>query len=510
MALAGNPALPPALVDRLIGLADEDLAGALAYRSDLTPAQVRALAVRAEGAANVLARDGRLSAEDLDAEQALQTPYLQWVLLDEGRGREEWAKRLAADPSADIRQRLAACPGLPADVAATLADDPELDVVIETAAFTTDRELLERLARHRHGEVRVMVAANRATPPELLAALLRNDPPPEACRVCDQETIPFVHGSDCDRPDCTLLPGDACDGSHESVIHSLRCHAVDNPATPMSSLVSLADEPSVVLRWTLAERPDLPPDVAERLAGDPIAGVRHYLAGNPGLPLDLLRRLAGDPAHEVRRQVAHNPTVPLDVLDRVAATTRLGPTLLPRVEAATADEIRALSENANSEVRMLLAARRDLPPETRDALAADPDAKVVAAVAGHPGLDAATLAGMVAVHGVRVKSNVAANPDAPSDLLLALAREDPRVPKALREIARHPNAGAEALELCLATGDERVRPIAAAHPALPADRVTELLADPDPAVAESAAGNSSLPVAEMLRLISDRAPEERP
>ncbi|MFI1994666.1 hypothetical protein [Actinoplanes sp. NPDC020271] len=504
VALAGNPALPPALVDRLIGRADEDLAQALAYRSDLTSAQVRALAVRDSGAAEALARDGRLSAEDLVVEEALDTTYLQLVLLDEGRGREAWARRIATDPSAEVRQKLAACPGLPAEVSAVLADDPDLDVVSETAIFTTDRELLERLAKHRHAAVRAMVAANHAASPELLAALLVNDPPPEACRVCDQEPIPFTHGRDCERPDCALLPGDACDGSHQSAVHSLRCHAVDNPATPMSSLVSLADSPSTVLRWTLAERPDLPPVVAEQLAGDPVAGVRHYLAGNPGLPPHLIERLAADPAHEVRRQLAHNPNIPLDVLARVAATTRLGPTLLPRVATATDDEVHALATNTDPEVRRLLATRRDLPADVRDGLAADPDAKVVAAIAGHPGLSGEALAGMVAAHGVRVKSAVAANPDAPSDLLLALAREDPRVPKALREIARHPNADAEVLEICLADEDGRLRAIAAAHPALPAERVAGLLADPDPQVAESAAGNPSLPLAEMNRRISGR------
>ncbi|WP_436524710.1 hypothetical protein [Actinoplanes sp. HUAS TT8] len=520
VALAGNPALPPALVDRLIGLADEELARALAYRCDLSGTQIRALAARDGGAAVVLARDGRLSADDLDAitepagaEEraagpgrlgAVETTYIQLALLDEGRGRQAWARRLVADPSAEIRQKLAACPALPRDVSEALAADPDPEVAAELAAFTTDRELLERLAAHRHAEVRVMVAANPATPSDLLAALLRNDPPPEVCRVCEQEPVPFTHEPDCARPDCSLLPGDACDGSHQSAIHSLRCQAVDNFATPMSSLVRLAEERSMILRWTLASRPDLPAEVAERLAEDPVPGVRQYLAANPGLPPELIRRMADDQVNEVRWQLAHNSGLPLDTLEKLAATTRIGPTALPRVEAATGEEVHRLAASAVPEVRMLLATRRDLPADVRDALAADPDAKVVAAVAGHPGLSAETLAGMVAVHGVRVKSNVAANPDAPSGLLLALAREDPRVPKALREIARHPNADAEALELCLATSGERARPIAAAHPALPAERVAGLLADPDPQVAESAAGNPSLPVTEMNRLISDR------
>ncbi|BCJ43853.1 hypothetical protein GCM10010168_66560 [Actinoplanes ianthinogenes] len=502
VALAGNPALPPALADRLIGLADEELACALAAHPGLTGAQVRELAGRFEAAAVQFAHDGRLSADDLpEPAGTAGWAHVALALLDAGRGRAEWARQLAAETDPELRQELAVCPDLPPDVRERLAADPDPEVVAELAWRTTDQRLLARLARHRHAEVRVTVAANRATPPELLAALVTNDPPPEVCQVCEREPIPFVHDPHCARTDCTLPPGAACDGSHQYAIHSLRCQAVDNPATPMSSLVSLADNESAILRWTLAARPDLPPGVAARLAGDPIPGVRHDLAGNPGLPDEVLRRLAGDKDPEVRRRLAHNPKVPLDVLAELAATTRIGPVLLPRVEAATDPEVRQLAASPVPEVRMLLATRRDLPPEVRDALAGDPDAKVVAAVAGHPGLSVERLAAMVAAQGVRVKSSVAANPEVPADLLLDLARQDPRVPKALREIARHPHAGAAALEFCLA--DERARPIAAGHPALPPDRVAELLGDADPQVAESAAGNPSLPVAAMERLIAD-------
>ncbi|WIM96760.1 hypothetical protein ACTOB_000222 [Actinoplanes oblitus] len=504
VALAGNPALPPALVDRLIGLADEELAGALAAHPALTNAQVRELSGRFEPAAVRLAYDGRLSADDWD-EPVGTTAWapVALALLDAGRGRPGWARRLAAETDPELRQELAACPDLPPDVRELLAADPDPEVVAELAWRTTDQELLARLARHRHAEVRVMVAANPGTPPELLAALVANDPPPDACLVCDREPIPFVHDPHCSRTDCTLPPGAACDGSHESAIHSLRYQAVDNPATPLSCLVSLAGAESATLRWTLAARSGLPAEVAARLAGDPVPGVRHALAENPGLPDELIRRLAADPNHEVRRRLAHNPAVPLDVLAELARTTRIGPVLLSRIEAATDREVRQLATAADPAVRMLLAMRRDLPADVRDGLAADPDAKVVAAVAGHPGFSPERLAGMVAAHGVRVKSSVAANPEAPADLLLDLARRDPRVPKALREIARHPNAGAAALECCLT--DERARPIAAGHPALPPDRVAELLGDADPRVAESAAGNPSLPIPEMSRLISDRA-----
>jgi len=122
---------------------------------------------------------------------------------------------------------------------------------------------------------------------------------------------------------------------------------------------------------------------------------------------------------------------------------------------------------------MLVAARRDLPAETRDTLAADPDAKVLKSVAPHPGLSEARLRAMADRHSVRVIAKVAANPDASPALLEELARHQPPVPKALREIARHRNATAPALLACLV--DKQARPIAAGHPALPPQVIVELL-----------------------------------
>lgn len=147
---------------------------------------------------------------------------------------------------------------------------------------------------------------------------------------------------------------------------------------------------------------------------------------------------------------------------------------------------------------MLLAARRDLPPGTRDALAADTDAKVLKSIAPHPGLSEARLRDMIDRHGVRVLARVATNPDASPSLLEHVTRHDPPVPKAFREVARHRNATAPALLACLT--DRQARPIAAAHPSLPVPVVVELLGDAEGRVAEAAAANPSLPPAMMLKL----------
>ncbi|MFD4690900.1 hypothetical protein [Streptomyces sp. NPDC058463] len=495
--LAANPALPSELVDRLIAVADDDIAMDLAGRADLSRAQAVALASRVEESALQLAYEGRLTAADVDP--ATQ-PRAAVALLEEGVGNPEWARLLVADPVVEHREKLASCPGLPPDVVEMLATDSDVRVVAEFALWTTP-DVAARLAGHPHAEVRRTVAANEATPPTVLAALISGEglPPAQRCLVCDREDPPFVHDPQCSRLDCDLLLGASCDGSHESTVHGMLHAALQNPATPVEAVVGFADHPSMLLRWALAARPDLPPEVCARIAVDPAPGVRADLAANPSIDDAVIRALADDGDHDVRRQLAHNPHVPLDVLTRLAGMTTVGSTLLPRIASASPSEVRELAQSPNPAARMLVAQRRDLPAGIRDALATDPDAKVVKSVAPHPGLPESQLRAMVDRHGVRVIAKVAANPDATPALLEYLTRHEPPVQKAFRAIARHPNATAPALLACLA--DHQARPIAAGHPALPPLVVAELLTDTNGQVAEAAAANPSLPPAVMADLL---------
>ncbi|MFJ9740685.1 hypothetical protein [Streptomyces sp. NPDC101166] len=497
--LAANPALPPESVDRLIEVADADLAGRLAGREDLTRAQAVALITRVDDCGVPLAYGGRLTAADVDP---VRQPRAALALLDQGRGAPEWARLFAVDPEVRIREKLAACPGLPPDVTERLAADPDVGVVVELALWTQEPGVAAPLAAHPHTEVRRAVAANEVTPPAVLAALLLGEglPRAERCPVCDRRDGPGAPEPDGPwPPDRDAPPGASCDGSHASASHDVRWAALANPATPAEAAAGFAGHPGHRLRRALAAHPGLPVRAARRLAADPEPGVRADLARNPTVDETSMRRLAEDEDVDVRRSLALNPRVPLDVLARLAGAARIASTLLPRIASASPEEVGLLAASPDAAVRMLVAQRRDLPAAVRDTLAADPDAKVVKSVAPHPGLSEERLRAMVDRHGVHVVTPAALNPDASAALLETLARHEPPVRKALREIARHPRACAAALLVCLT--DRRARPLAAAHPALPPHVVTELLCDPDESVAEAAAANPSLPATVMRSLI---------
>lgn len=500
--LAANPALPTELVDRLVVLADDDIDHHLAGRADLSRAQTLRLASRSELNGVHLAYRGMLTAADVDP--AAQ-PLVALALLDEEAGDPEWARRLAADPVVEHREKLAACPGLPPDVVETLAADRDVRVVVELALWAAP-DTAARLAAHPHAEVRRAAAANEATPPDVLAALVSGEglPPARHCLVCDREEPPFTHSPNCPRDDCDLRSGASCDGTHESTALDILGAALENPATPAGAVAGFAGHPSMVLRRALAVRPGLPPQAYAGLAEDPTPGVRADLAENPAIDGTLMRTLAEDTSPDVRRALAHNPRVPLDVLTRLAATTRIGSTLLPRIAAATSAEVEELAGSPDAVVRMLLARRRDLPDPVGAVLADDPTPR---SPSPSPRTPASAKRGCGPWStGTESRSSPRWPPTRrpPRRCWSTCPGTAPRRGGPSARSPAPPRATAPALLACLA--DERARPLAAGHPALPPQVVTELLTDPDPEVAEAAAANPSLPPAEMERLAREPAP----
>ncbi|MFC8619700.1 hypothetical protein ACFT9M_25270 [Micromonospora purpureochromogenes] len=405
--------------------------------------------------------------------------------------RPALSRLLPPHPTRRFRENPAPAPGLPDDVIALLAADEDVHVPAALATWATlDPALAADLARHPHAEVRRGLALNPRTPPALLAALADGGmPAPRHCFGC----LPH--------PDHRRE--EPCDGGHETAVAGIAYAVAENPATPGAAVVPLAAHPWTAVRAAVAARRDQPPRVYGALAADPIPGVRGALAENPAVGEEVIRELAADDGYDVRRCLAHNPAVPLDVLTGLAATTRIGPVLLPRVAAATDAEVRQLAAARVPAARMLVARRRDLPADVRDALAQDPDVKVVAAVADHAALTATQLAAMVARFGAKVATAVARNPGCPPDLLHRLAVDSPGGRRVFREITRHAATRADTLELCLA--QPAARADVAAHPALPLPILAGLLDDPDPAVVEAAAANPALPASVMRRLLTPPA-----
>lgn len=483
--LTRNPALPPALLDRLVAGAGADLCATLADRPDLTPAHAGTLLARGGAVTAVtLVRRGLVEPVDVRSD-----PRAVLALLHADHAPAWWARDLVRHPDPAVRAELASCPVLPPDVIEALARDDDVDVVAPVAASAPlAEETAAALARHRHAAVRSALAGNGHAPASLLAALAVDggQPAVEICHACQGQADRQTHRS-CDH------------GVHAGAIQDIQLATVMNPATPPHVLAGFAGHPSALIRWQLARRRDLPSEVYRRLAADPIPGVRWDLAENPAIGEPLIRVLATDTSSDLRRRLALNPAVPLDVLATAATSARIGPTLVPRVATASAEELRRLAASGVRQLRMLVAQRPDLPPDLVNTLAGDPDPAVATSIASHPGLSPAQLRAIVTRHGARVFAGVARNPHCPTDVLYHLATHG-RSGRVYREIAGHANTSAATLLLCLAY--PRALAPAARHPALPPSTIVELLDHPDTDVSDAAAANPSLPVHEMERLVA--------
>jgi hypothetical protein len=493
--LAENPALGAELLDRFVAGADAELCLDLAERADLTPDQVRMLATRGgPDTALRLVRRGRLGSADVDPDD----PWIALALLDSDAAPPGTAERLAADPDPRVRQALALVTGLPPDLLSRLVGDASVAVVAAAAESVRRRDELATLARHPHLAVRLAVARNGHTPPATLAVLADDGgrPPARWCPGCDGSAAPTP-----DMPPGTSSgrwPAIACDGRHRGAVVWVETEVARNPATPPAVVAVLADHPNLSVRWAMTDRTDLPMDACRRLARDPIPAIRADIAANPAIGPVLLRELAESGSPEVRYRVAENPLVTLELLAAVASK-RTGPVIVPRIAAATEAEVWRLARWPVPAVRMLLAARSNLPAAVVDLLATDDDPRVLRAVAAHPGLTEAQLRSIVDGRGSRVAVAVATNPSCPTDLLDELSQRKPS--RILRAVAVHPAAPPSALLRCLR--DDRARPLAARHPGLPAVAVVALLESDDERVAEEAAANPALPLSVMAALLDE-------
>jgi hypothetical protein len=262
--------------------------------------------------------------------------------------------------------------------------------------------------------------------------------------------------------DVDQLPADVVDQLAHDLVEEVRDGLVKNPSTPLAMLVDLVAHPHMTVRWDLAARSDLPHWAYERLSTDPVPGVRYAVATNPVVSESILRAMAEVADRYARHELAQNPVIPLDLLASMAASTRIGPTLLPRIAAASEAELRVLAGSTTMQVRMLVAERPDLPADLIELLVADPDAGVVRSLAANPLLTADQLWAVATRYGPRLYPRTASNPNCPVDLLRHMAANGETVRKVYREIAKHLNADAGLLALCLQ--DERARPHAARNP----------------------------------------------
>lgn len=183
--------------------------------------------------------------------------------------------------------------------------------------------------------IRIFVASNLDTPPEILTRLAKEDSPaiqsaishnpntPETVRETLQNQDDFISQVSCDFKAVETLarnPNTAPELllkiASESHDYMACIFAVRNPNFPSESLMGFCDKyPSSV-----AQNSNAPADVLSYIFSHYPRDtyVRHCLAENKNTPVKILKRLAKSADYQTRENVGRNPNTPLSTLQQLA------------------------------------------------------------------------------------------------------------------------------------------------------------------------------------------------
>lgn len=420
---------------------------------------------------------------------------------------------LATDPDVDVRSDLAAHPNLPPAVQVVLAEDADPKVrrrLAEGAEYFTKvgvheyiipgplpREVYELLARAPEPEVRCALVRNRHLPDDLRTRMLDDaDPRTATLAATERPVVPAGRIAE-------LLS--RVTGTFD---RQLLLGRLDGPLPAETARAVLADIDSAAgevdtedLLRRIAEVTDLDADLTERFLAGP--DTRAGVAANPTLAAEHVADLARDPDNHVRAAVVARhgldpvlrESIPVDYEDN--SNDAVGWLL---TEDLSERDQSAFARSRHQIFRKTLAMRPDLSDETVEILAGDENFVVQLFVCErHPNAPGRLLAQIAEQWTSYSRWDMLAHKNFPADAATSLVRSDEPEDRAVA--AAHPGLSADMIEALLTDDDVTVRRQAATNPAIPADRLIELLGAADFAVAEEAAANRKLPVTTMHQLL---------
>ena len=440
--LAENPALPPEMVLRLLAWRGE--LRAVAERPDLTDAMV----------AEIIARDDRWRVHALALNPWLchkfrmllarhRDPGIRAAVVvganasttcpesPPGAARELF-EALIDDPSREVRETLARTEGVPSDLRARLAVDPDPQIRVMLAQWWADapENVRETLLNDRDERVRSAAFSAYFRHLDLDAALIdllardpesgvraqlaaRPDLPAEVLEVLTRDPSPVVRLAVFARPD-----------TPEAVRAAIHADVTDNAPT-LDDLIAADDEYGLVFEYLQADsalgmlRPVWVTAEAEQHVDSPYPCFRAAAALSTKLPIEAVRRLLDDEGEQVRLTMVRTAPQLVDPA-RAERIERLHQwddltmwwEYVP-VLTHPAETMHRFAVDPEPRLRALASCHPDLPAELAVRLAADPEASVRAAVAGHRRLPTEQLVALLTDGSEHVVHAAAASPHLP-------------------------------------------------------------------------------------------------
>ena len=316
--------------------------------------------------------------------------------------------------------------------------DPELGLCIAQRKDVSQK-VLEKLAQHGAGSVRLHLATYPKIPVKVLEILVENPEPNWNLRVAIEISI------------------------------------AKNPNTPLNVLEALIKVPLTKVKNAIAKRSDLTKHLIIELAMDYRVHTMNFLPQNPYIPSNWLEEMADHDIERVRQMVARHPNTPVNILVQAASYLQL---------------------------RQFVAENPSTPPEVLEELAMDSRGDIQAAVARNsktPGYVLEILAGMP-FHDLLLASHPN-TPDSTLQKVLWRLALDERL-SVRKYVAQHSQAPVSILTQWAKNSPE-LRPWIALNVSTPSRILEELAKDTSKDVRYGVAKNTNTPAYVLEKLAED-------
>ena len=304
---------------------------------------------------------------------------------------------LRGDPSTWVRLAVAAAESATPATLTLLAGDADWEVRHAVAANTaTPPDMLARLAcGDSDSAVRRQAARHASLPTEALAELIADADPPALFKLLTHPNVDGAALGAVSRNRYTPVPAERLHGGlaeiltalSESDFETVRVCVARHPDAPVETLRRLSEDPATEVRAAVGHNRSCPAGVLNDLAEDPGHWVAESVAANPATTGDTLRLLADHVSYDVIRFVAANPSCPPELFATMVASrrrfVRQAACTNPAVPAVLLD---ALASCPDLEIQRDVALNRACPAAALRSLAAHPDPVVRLNAAGNPAL----------------------------------------------------------------------------------------------------------------------------
>jgi hypothetical protein len=319
------------------------------------------------------------------------------------------------NPDAAVRQFLASYPDTPSRILTQLAEEShEAEVLGAIAVHSrTPKPVMQKLATEAAEEIREQVAVNKNLTPQV-ATILAEDPSFE-----------------------------------------VRLALANNPAIPARIQAMLAQDSVPFVRAALLRNKQLEAETLAKLADDEDLFVRSRAMLGGAVPERKLLEWADSDQMMTQHLLLHRSDLPANVQESLCFSQHPSVQKMAIEQRQLAlDELLGWTENGDSVIRGLIAAREGVPAEIQEILARDTDLAVRQALALNPDIAETIAVKLALVPDEPVWLCLAQNPQAPERVLLMLSqRNSTRINKIL---AGRPHLSTALLQQLVELNDDTV------------------------------------------------------